>query len=155
MPQATARSITLNNILFALLATCGVSTNASQAATSEAGTGIAGSAAAPAYEGAKPVNIRITIGAKNLVATLEDNQTARDFAALLPLTVTLRDFSAAEKVSDALPKRLSEEGAPATDAGAGAVGDIAYFAPWGNIAFYRGQGPDASASSRLRKSLLA
>ncbi len=87
------------------------------------------------------MNIRITIGSASMAATLADNSTARDFLSLLPLTVTLRDFSDAEKVSGALPKRLSEEGAPATDAGA--VGDIAYYAPWGNIAFYRGRGPDA------------
>ena len=95
------------------------------------------------------VNIRISIGSTIMVATLEDNPTARDFATLLPLTVTLRDFSAAEKVSGALPKHLSEDGAPATDAGA--VGDIAYYAPWGNIAFYRGRGPDASGVIKIAK----
>lgn len=95
------------------------------------------------------MNIRIDIGSTSMAATLEDNPTARDFASLLPLTVTLRDFSDAEKVSGALPKRLSEEGAPATDAGA--VGDIAYYAPWGNIAFYRGRGPDASGVIKIAK----
>ncbi|WP_218916106.1 cyclophilin-like fold protein [Tolumonas auensis] len=95
------------------------------------------------------MNIRISIGSTIMVATLEDNPTARDFATLLPLTVTLRDFSAAEKVSGALPKHLSEDGAPATDAGA--VGDIAYYAPWGNIAFYRGRGPDASGVIKIAK----
>ena len=84
-----------------------------------------------------------------MAATLEDNPTARDFVSLLPLTVTLRDFSPAEKVSGTLPKRLSEEGAPATDAGA--VGDIAYYAPWGNIAFYRGRGPDASGVIKIAR----
>ncbi|MDR2259444.1 MAG: hypothetical protein LBE06_00605 [Azoarcus sp.] len=93
------------------------------------------------------MNIRIAIGAASMAATLEDNPTARDFAALLPLTVTLRDFGATEKVSDTLPKRLSEEGAPASDAGA--AGDIAYYAPWGNIAFYRGCGPDAAGVIKI------
>ena len=95
------------------------------------------------------MHIRIAIGSTNMAATLEDNPTARDFVSLLPLTVTLRDFSSAEKVSGALPKRLSEEGAPATDAGA--LGDIAYYAPWGNIAFYRGRGPDASGVIKIAK----
>jgi hypothetical protein len=95
------------------------------------------------------VNIRISIGSANMMATLEENPTALDFLSLLPLTLTLRVFSVAEKVSGALTKRLSEEGSPATDAGA--VGDIAYYAPWGNIAFYRGNGSDASGVIKIAK----
>jgi hypothetical protein len=93
--------------------------------------------------------IRIAIGAATMLATLEDNQTARDLAARLPLAVTLRDFSPAEKVSDPLPDRLSQEGAPASDAGR--TGDIAYYAPWGNIAFYRGEGPKAVGVIRIAR----
>jgi hypothetical protein len=51
--------------------------------------------------------------------------------ALLPLTLALRDFSNAEKASGVLPKRLSEEGVATTDAGA--VDDIAYYAPWKHL----------------------
>ena len=149
MLLATARSITLKGMLFALLVGCGAFASAPQAASSGATTDIAGSGIAPGETGAHRVNIRIAIGSANMVATLDDNPTARDFVALLPLTVTLRDFSSAEKVSGALPKRLSEEGAPATDAGA--VGDIAYYAPWGNIAFYRGGGPDAPGVIKIAK----
>lgn len=66
---------------------------------------------------------------------MENNATTREFATLLPLTLTLRDYNGTEKVSD-LPKKLSTEGAPSgTDPN---TGDIAYYAPWGNIAvFYR------------------
>ena len=83
----------------------------------------------------KPMKIRIKLESKNLTATLEDNATTRDFVALLPLTLTLRDYNRTEKISD-LPQKLSTEGAPSgTDP---SVGDIAYYAPWGNIAiFYR------------------
>ena len=95
------------------------------------------------------MTIHIAIGSASMAATMEDDPTARDFVSLLPLTVTLRDFSPAEKVSGALPKRLSEEGAPVADAGA--VGDIAYYAPWGNIAFYRGRGPEASGVIKIAK----
>src|SRR6266498_1218261 len=67
--------------------------------------------------------------------TRENNATTRDFVALLPLTLTLRDYNRTEKISD-LPKKLSTEGAPSgSDPN---VGEIAYYAPWGNIAiFYR------------------
>lgn len=81
------------------------------------------------------VNIRITVNNRELSATLVDNAAAREFYALLPLTLTLTDYASTEKVSD-LPKRLSKQGAP--EGYAAVVGDITYYAPWGNLAiFYR------------------
>jgi hypothetical protein len=79
------------------------------------------------------MKIRMDVEGTEVTATLDDNATARDFVSLLPLTLTLKDYAETEKVSG-LPKRLSTEGAPA---GADpAVGDIAYYAPWGNLAVY-------------------
>jgi len=46
------------------------------------------------------------VDADNTRQTLEDNATTRDFVALLPLTLTLRDYNRTEKISD-LPKKLS------------------------------------------------
>jgi hypothetical protein len=81
------------------------------------------------------MDIRITTGTATLPATLDDSAAARDFAAQLPLTLTLSDFHRTEKIAD-LPSRLSTAGSP-SDAAATA-GDIAYYAPWGNLAvFYR------------------
>jgi len=81
------------------------------------------------------MKIRLKVGDKVLTATLIDSKTTRDFISLLPLTLTLKDYAGTEKVSD-LPKRLSTEGAPSgIDP---SVGDITYYAPWGNLAiFYR------------------
>ncbi len=149
MPHVTTRPITRKGILFASLVTCAMYAISAPAASGVPEAGIASREAACGQEGAQRVHLRIVIGSMNMAATLEDNPTARDFVALLPLTMTLRDFSDAEKVSGALPKRLSEEGAPATDAGA--VGDIAYYAPWRNIAFYRGRGPDASGVIKIAR----
>lgn len=79
-------------------------------------------AGAPSSQQVTTMKIRITIDGKPITATLEDNATSRDFASLLPLTLTLKDYASTEKVSD-LPRRLSTEGAPAgVDP---AVGDIA------------------------------
>ncbi len=79
------------------------------------------------------MDIRLTVGGTVLTATLLDNATSRDFLSLLPLTLTLRDYAGTEKVSD-LPRRLSIADAPAgVDP---AVGDIAYYAPWGNLAVF-------------------
>lgn len=82
------------------------------------------------------MKIRMTINGKVATASLDDTPAARDFASLLPLSITLTDYASTEKVSD-LPKRLSQEGAPAGYEPS--VGDITYYAPWGNLAiFYRG-----------------
>ena len=44
-----------------------------------------------------------------------------------------KDYNATEKVSD-LPQRLSTKGAPAGFDPS--IGDIAYYAPWGNLAIF-------------------
>jgi len=81
------------------------------------------------------MQIRLTGDGVVLTATMLDNATSRDFLALLPLTLTLRDYSQTEKVSD-LPRQLSTDGAP--EGHDPEIGDIAYYAPWGNLAiFYR------------------
>jgi hypothetical protein len=79
------------------------------------------------------MKIRITIGDKVVTATLTDGEAARDFVSLLPLTLTLEDYAKTEKISY-LPRKLSTTGAPAgSDPD---IGDIAYYAPWGNLAIY-------------------
>ena len=81
------------------------------------------------------VKISLKVGDKVLTATLIDSKTTREFISLLPLTLTLKDYAGTEKISD-LPKRLSTEGAPSGSDPS--VGDITYYAPWGNLAiFYR------------------
>jgi hypothetical protein len=73
-----------------------------------------------------------------ITATIDDNATSRNFVSLLPLTLTLQDYAATEKISD-LPRRLSTASAPpGSDP---SIGDISYYAPWGNLAlFYRDSG---------------
>jgi hypothetical protein len=89
--------------------------------------------AEPTTRPAGNMKINLKLQDKTLTATLYDTPTARDFAAMLPLTLTLEDYSKTEKISD-LPRRLTKEGAPA---GADpSVGDIAYYAPWGNLALF-------------------
>lgn len=81
------------------------------------------------------VKIRFIAGGQTLHATLADSPSARDFAAMLPLTLTLRDHAGTEKIAD-LPRALTRQGAPA--GGKPVPGMIAYYAPWGNLAlFYR------------------
>lgn len=80
--------------------------------------------------------IHVIVGNQTLTATLEDTPAGRDFAALLPLELSLSDYNATEKVAD-LPRKLDTTGAPSSYAPK--AGDITYYAPWGNLAlFYRG-----------------
>jgi len=81
------------------------------------------------------VHIRLVIDGTELHGRLDDTAAGRDFASLLPLTLTISDFHATEKISD-LPRKLTIQGAPAGSEPA--AGDITYYAPWGNLAlFYR------------------
>jgi hypothetical protein len=78
-------------------------------------------------------NIKITIGDTLLTATLYDSPTSRDFISLLPLDLTLEDYAGTEKISY-LPEKLSTENAPSGFDPS--VGDITYYAPWGNLAIF-------------------
>jgi len=79
------------------------------------------------------MKINLKLPDRTLTGTLYDTPTARALAAMLPLTLTLDDYNKTEKVSD-LPGKLTRQGAPA---GADpSAGDIAYYAPWGNLALF-------------------
>lgn len=69
-----------------------------------------------------------------ITASLLDNQAARDFVSILPLSLELRDFAGTEKASGELPKKLSMQGVP--DGYQPSAGDLAYYAPWGNLAIF-------------------
>jgi hypothetical protein len=89
--------------------------------------------AEPTIQLGDDMKIHLTIQDALLTATLHDTPTARDFASMLPLTLMLEDYAKTEKVSD-VPRKLKTHGSPA---GADPfVGDIAYYAPWGNLALY-------------------
>jgi len=81
----------------------------------------------------KAMRICMMIEGTEVTATLDENATARDFASLLPLTLTLKDYAATEKISD-LPKKLSTQDAPRGYEPS--AGDITYYAPWGNLALF-------------------
>ena len=45
------------------------------------------------------MKIRVDVNGKQVTATLNDNETSRDFVSLLPLTLTLEDYNGTEKIS--------------------------------------------------------
>lgn len=79
--------------------------------------------------------IEIVAGSRRWTSRIDDTPAARDFLAQLPLELTLTDFGGNEKIAD-LPRSLTREEAPA--AITPKAGDVAFYAPWGNLAiFYR------------------
>ncbi|MFJ8047450.1 cyclophilin-like fold protein [Streptomyces luteogriseus] len=87
------------------------------------------------------MNIRLTLDGHPVAAALNDSPTARDLAAQLPLTLSLRDLNQAEKIAD-LPRKLSTSGAP--EGADPEVGDLAYYAPWNQLATYYRDAPYAT-----------
>jgi hypothetical protein len=79
------------------------------------------------------MKIRIEFNGASMTATLYDSPSARDFASMLPLNLTIDDYSTNEKIAY-LPRKLTEEGSGPF--GNERPGDLAYYAPWGNLAFF-------------------
>ena len=87
----------------------------------------------PANQEPTNVKVRFLFDRHTVDATLYDNPSARDFASMLPLDLKIEDYSTNEKIAY-LPRKLTEEGSgPITGE---APGDLAYYAPWGNIILY-------------------
>ncbi|MDX3453323.1 cyclophilin-like fold protein [Streptomyces sp. ME02-8801-2C] len=77
----------------------------------------------------------MTAGGAVLHATLDDNPTARDFAALLPLTLPMNDLFKREKYAH-LPRSLAAGGEPRSSY---EIGNIAYWSPGPDIAIFYDQ----------------
>ncbi|AUW58551.1 hypothetical protein C1T17_11020 [Sphingobium sp. SCG-1] len=81
------------------------------------------------------MTVEIVSGSRSWTVQMNDGPAARDFLAQLPLTLILKDYGGNEKIAD-LPHPLTRESAP--EAVTPQAGDVAFYAPWGNLAiFYR------------------
>ena len=89
---------------------------------------------AQAQEG-NPMRLRFIFADQDFTATLEDNPSARDLVAMLPLDLKITDYATNEKIAY-LPRKLTEDGSGRF--GNEAVGDLCYYAPWGNLAMFHG-----------------
>ena len=79
--------------------------------------------------------VRFSFNNESIVVDMNDSPTSRDFLSQLPLTLTFKDYSGSEKIAYP-PKELSTQGAPAGSDPS--IGDLALFAPWGDIVLYYG-----------------
>lgn len=68
-----------------------------------------------------------------IFAKLEMNATTRDLLKQLPISLNFTDYASSERIAN-LPQRLTTQGAP--NGYAGRSGDLTYYAPWGNLAFF-------------------
>ena len=81
------------------------------------------------------MRIRFIFADQAFTATLENNPSARDLVSMLPLDLKITDYSTNEKIAY-LPRKLTEDGSGRF--GNEAVGDLCYYAPWGNLAMFHG-----------------
>jgi hypothetical protein len=77
------------------------------------------------------MQIRLRIGAAEATARLYDNATARDFASLLPATITLHDLGGREKAG-----RLPRELADGQGQSSYLAEQFGYWAPSSDLAIY-------------------
>lgn len=77
--------------------------------------------------------LRCGFAGQEITYRLSDTPTTRDLVSLLPLDLTIEDFSTNEKLAY-LPRRLDEGGL--ADYADEAPGDLCYFRAWGNLAFF-------------------
>jgi hypothetical protein len=80
------------------------------------------------------MKIRFRLGDTVLPATMLDSAASRDFASLLPLTLTMDDLFRREKYGH-LPRAISESGKRTHKY---EVGDIAYWPPGPDVAVFYG-----------------
>ncbi|MBU3201150.1 hypothetical protein KPL48_17915 [Clostridium estertheticum] len=82
---------------------------------------------------AKDVRIRLTFNNKEIIVKMNDSPTSLNFVEKLPMTLSFKNYGGTEKISY-LPQKLSTKGSPSGYDPS--VGELAYYAPWGNICFY-------------------
>jgi hypothetical protein len=97
------------------------------------GLALAMPAMARAQTTENPMGLRCRFADQDFSYSLIDNATTRDLISLLPLSLTIEDFSSNEKIAH-LPRRLDEGGL--ADFDDEAPGDLCYFRGWGNLAFF-------------------
>lgn len=79
------------------------------------------------------MQIRFRFHTHDFTAQLENNPSALDLVAMLPLTLGIEDYGSNEKIAY-LPRKLTAQGAAPFQGEA--LGDLCYYAPWGNLVFF-------------------
>lgn len=82
--------------------------------------------------------LSFTVGGETVYATLYDNSVARGLVSRLPLTLEFSDYNGTEKIAYLPDGSEDWDLSDAPTSCTPSAGDIAMYAPWGNLAvFYR------------------
>jgi hypothetical protein len=136
MISSRAVMITKPNLVGSIVTTIlvGISALAAPALTEAAGAELA---QVTSDQQLRTMRLRIHVDGKVFNATLADNETARDFVSLLPLTLAMSDLFKREKFAK-LPRPISTAGPRSRTY---EVGDIILWSPGPDVAiFYRHDG---------------
>jgi hypothetical protein len=110
------------------------------------------SVATYAADGSKTVmtttKIKMVFENGEVIISLTNNPTTADLLSLLPMTLYASDFNNAEKIL-MLPRTLI--GAKSAVGYDPKIGDVALYAPWGNLAIYYRDAPYAAGLLYLGK----
>ena len=98
---------------------------------------------------AQTMQIQLEFEGKYVKVGLEDNAASREFVAQLPLSLEFSDYVGKEKIAH-LPKPLSVKNTAGYDP---QIGDLFYFAPWGNIGIFYAKQPPYNGLVYLGKVL--
>lgn len=77
--------------------------------------------------------IKFSFDNKEIIVALENNSATENFLNQLPLELRFEDFNRTEKIST-LPKELDTSNSP--NSCTPKNGDLTYYSPWGNLAFF-------------------
>lgn len=80
--------------------------------------------------------ILFTFEGQTVYGTLDDNSVSRDLISRLPLTLTFSDYSNTEKIAYLPEGSTKWDTSDAPDSCTPAAGDIAMYAPWGNLSVF-------------------
>ncbi|WP_297610658.1 cyclophilin-like fold protein [uncultured Sutterella sp.] len=79
--------------------------------------------------------IQMTVGGQTFPVMLEENDAAKDLMKRLPLSLVFENYGSLERISY-LKEKLELGNAPRSTTPA--AGDLTYYAPWNNLAVFKG-----------------
>ena len=107
------------------------------------------------YATDKAEKIKFSFADKEVIVILINNDAAKNLLKQLPLTVEFTDYAESEKIAY-LPQKLNLGHAPKSCNAK--TGDLTYYIPWGNLAFFYkdyGQGSQLTPIGKIETGLEA
>ena len=81
----------------------------------------------------KETKIRLKFDGKEMIVKLSDNNSTKSLLSSLPMTLKFEDFNSVEKIAYLKGKLPTDDAPEGYDP---STGDLAYYAPWGNLSLF-------------------